>query len=70
MFCHAYHSAKFKKQFFWVFIALITHAYFVTVLLLMNELATLVSKTKTKPFYGNGYRRKYDTKGFKRLQEI
>ena len=65
MFCHAYKQLMIRKSIFCILIGLITHAYFVTVLLVLGELDNLINKSKAKPFFGKGYRRKYDTESIK-----
>lgn len=70
MIFHAYNLDMFKKKIFCIFIALITHAYFASVLLLLHELDNLVNKSKIKPFFGNGYRRKYETQNIPKFPEI
>lgn len=61
MFYHAKNKSSIKKYMFCLFMLLTIHAYFYTVLLVLSELDNLTNKTKVKPFYGNGYRRKYET---------
>jgi len=58
---HNRNNTKLKKNMFWLFILLTIHAYFFTVLLLLRELDNLTNKSNIKPFFGNGYRRKYET---------
>ena len=52
---HAFNHHVLKKLFVMLFFALISHAYFYTVLLQLDELSNL---TKKHGFFGNGYRRK------------
>lgn len=66
MFCHAYSINLIKKLFVLLFIALICHAYFYTVLLQLNELVNLTKKHK---FFGNGYRRKVNVEPIKGCDE-
>lgn len=58
MFRHAQKIRMYKKMFYCIFIILVIHAYFVTVLACMSELDNLVNhKRKLRPILGNGYRR-------------
>lgn len=62
MYCHVYNHHMLKKLFVLLFFALISHAYFYTVLLQLDELSNL---TKKHVFFGKGYRRKINEKSLK-----
>lgn len=66
MFCHAYNYNLIKKLFVLFFFVLISHAYFYTVLLQLDELVNLTKKHK---FFGNGYRRKVTVEAIKGRDE-
>lgn len=62
MYCHAHDNHMLKKLFVLLFFALISHAYFYTVLLQLDELSNL---TKKHGFFGKGYRRKINSEPLK-----
>lgn len=62
MISHNNNKLMSKKNIFWCFIILAIHAYYWSLLLMLQSLDNLNNKSKIKPFFGNGYRRKYETK--------